>query len=334
MVDQENALQELIKTYNFWWFDEYFDEWSPINGNALTQMLTDAFQLHIDNKLSFLSLLEFIDSKADKVLNTFETKDDYEQVYQTLQSFLCKHLKPNDSELIFKIISLFSGNENWNKSQVALALLHLYGKINLEKSLNLLENMLFKTWEDLEDYIYGYGSSDNSYARNLAYHKMYVERREMIIEVIFSLDKDSLVNILDYILDEPPFGWNNNLNRLLGLKYKFLIDKDQNTKEYMDYIIGNLSCCYDDESDLEDETDCNAGKNHLFVLGEELAYKTFFSLITEGYNGGYSYPDDYMKAFEIVIKENPKAIQYFIDNINEIGDENLRNDLLFILKNE
>lgn len=322
MSESNKSLDELIEKSNYFWLkEETTDASYKFNKSEFKEFLSKSFDLIRNKKLTISKLLGKIEYYADERFNNDDFKDQLDEVYWILYHFLVNTIvKKDEIDELYSHIKNLTHDSIWSIAKFAFKIIAHFGEyLEDSKKASSLCGLLFSNWSDLEKWLQ---RGNNTAEENIAYHELLVERRELVLQAIFVLDKKYLKEPMERAIDETYIGWGTNWDELLALKYLYLLNKKDGVKSYLELIIdGLISCDYDD--DYEAVKDCGVALGHLTNIDEKLAIDTLLEIIIEGELSSIDDWEYFQKPVKYIVCEKSEMKEYFKKKVKQLNNSTI-----------
>ncbi|MHA1532995.1 MAG: hypothetical protein ACTSR6_13490, partial [Candidatus Heimdallarchaeota archaeon] len=314
MNDIREHLEEVINKNDLAWLKGDFDgPMESFDEQKLEVFLVNAIdvlrkgEMNLDDLYSFVKkqFYEYYERYREIERNlyiaferTLTGKIFIELELQEIREFSLKKLESSEWLEVKFALNVFRYYKNW------------VDKIVISKICDLL----FHTWDDIEsDFAYS-GGYDNGYD----YHLDLIYRREELIRLIKSIDKDALIESLERVFKESHIGWGTSWDKLLAAEHLYYLKGDEWLETYFDWIFDDLSSY--SESDLETKLDHEVAQKHLLNINSEKAVELLVKYFVKDKS---IYPEEihhYRNAIKEIIAKNDNTIRLFYDEVKIVAE--------------
>lgn len=312
MIEINELLGDLISKSNYYWLNPNEEaEYVDLDLFELTKFTNKTFDI-LRKEKRLEELIPFILGKLEEAHQFFEYYQEYcydnnylEQIYSVFYDiFEQKLLNKNEFKSLESDFLSYFDSGYWEEVDFGLSIINCYKEFLSPKTIDILSELLFYVWEDIESK-YEY---DDSHDKGYYYHREYMQRRDTIISIIYNIDKKALEKSLERVFNEGYIGWGTSWDKLLAAEYLIKFNKKKWIKTYFRLIIADLSSLA--ESEIEREFDHKIARSHLLNLENEEAIDLFVKFFTRD----KLYKEElieYINAIKMIVGKNNETIKYF-----------------------
>ncbi|MHA1127090.1 MAG: hypothetical protein ACTSO7_16660 [Candidatus Heimdallarchaeota archaeon] len=337
MVEIQELLGDLFANSDYYWLNPSDDpkEYESLDLYELREFTDKAFDI-LRKKQQLKELIPFIMNKleiAHQILEYYEEilhgNDEFLHEIYSVFNDIFEQKKLTEKEFVSLEDDFFKYLDSglWEEVEFGLDMISLYRGFLSTKAIEILCNLLFHSWDDIE---YRYDKFDY-HEISFNYEEDLNIRNANIANIIYSVDKQALVNPLQEVFKESLIDEYTSWDKLVAAEYLVKIDKKKWLPTYFKLIFENLTPGA--FSEIERKHDHKFAKKHFLKLDQKEA----IDLLVEFFKDSELTPKEilgYKNEIKIIARKNDEMLKYFIQKVRKLSNSFPFDEIIKILAKE